>query len=258
MRGFNIKEISVNDYSKVIFINIENISLEFSNFIEEKFINICEGDSESNIDNVKKRLLNFLESKDITTKMGAIAEFFIHLYLNSNDFKQECLFFNLEENSIKKGFDGYYSKNNEEWIMESKSGSIDTKKISHSNKIKEAYKDLQEKLAGKVNNNPWQNAYNHASHIDVGTHKDIRKNIKKLSDDFVNNNFYEISDFNIIPGSTIFLKGDWIDLYSDEVIEEINNTIKKLKYKKITVICITKRSVELFISFLRGSEIEKC
>lgn len=36
---------------------------------------------------------------------GAVAEFFVHLYLNILGLKQECLFLNLEENSIKKGFD---------------------------------------------------------------------------------------------------------------------------------------------------------
>ena len=80
---------------------------------------------------------------------GSIAEFIVHLYLKACGFSQECLFKNLEEGSIKKGFDGYYTYSNEEWIMESKSGSIKTSGITHRAKIKEAYDDLKNKIDGE-------------------------------------------------------------------------------------------------------------
>ncbi|MFY2508239.1 hypothetical protein ACN3E9_08105 [Vibrio pectenicida] len=110
--------------------------------------------------------------------MGAISEFFVHLYLQESGYKQEFLFFNLEEGSIKKGFDGFFSKNSDTFLLESKSGSIKSKKISHKDKLKSAYSDLENYVSGKSEkgkNNPWKNAYNHASHIDVGTEKSIRK-----------------------------------------------------------------------------------
>jgi hypothetical protein len=41
--------------------------------------------------------------------MGAVA-FMIHIYMNEVGFKQEFIFWNLEEESIKKkGFDSYYT-----------------------------------------------------------------------------------------------------------------------------------------------------
>lgn len=137
--------------------------------------------------------------------MGAIAKFFIHLYMNLSSFTQECMFLNLEEGSIKIGFDGYYSIHNIQWIMKSKSGSINSKNICHENKLKEAIADLKGKFEGNAENNPWQNAYSHACHCDVGTPADIRISIKNLSDEYVLKKFHELQDFNIMPCVTIFL-----------------------------------------------------
>lgn len=144
--GKNLHILKVNLYDDKL------ISL-----INKYLVKICEGDDSQEIIKVKKRLLKFIESKQETTKMGAIAEFFIHLYLNDSNYKQEFLFFNLEETSIKKGFDGVYTKENEMYIIESKSGDESTKTISHISKLKEAYSDLKKYFDGssqKGNNNP--------------------------------------------------------------------------------------------------------
>jgi hypothetical protein len=135
--------------------------------------------------------------------------------------------------------------------MESKSGSSKTNNISHNKKVKEAYTDLKEKLAGESgNNNPWKNAYNHASHIDVGTDSNIRKNIKQLSDNYQNSIYYEISDFNIIPASTIFLEDIWIDVYSKEIVDTLETLSSTLEFKKLNIICITKKSLNMFQTYL--------
>jgi len=153
---------------------------------------------------------------------------------------------------LKKGFDGYYSLDDkEEYIMESKSGSSLTSGITHPNKVKEAYKDLKNSLAGtKSSNNPWKNAYNHASHIDVGTATNIRKNIKKLSDEFDNNKFHNIKDFNIIPASTIFLDGIWNDKYSKDIIDELQEISEEFEFSKLNIVCVTQQSLELFEKYL--------
>ena len=234
-------------------IDIDIINNDLKKYIDKHFVTICEGDSGSDLKQVKKRVLNFLSRKNSNTKMGAIAEFFIHLYLKSLGFKQEFLYLNLEEGSIKKGFDGYYSLDDlEEYIMESKSGSHSTKGITHPKKINEAYEDLKKSLAGKKsNNNPWKNAYNHASHIDVGAAKNIRKNIKQLSDEFDKNIFQEIKNFNIIPASTIFLDEIWSDEYSTDIIDSLKELIEKFEFKKLNIICVTQKSIQLFEEYLK-------
>ncbi|WP_078596318.1 hypothetical protein [Evansella clarkii] len=246
---FHSKKV-IDNYFEIHVVDVKEYSLELIDFINEHFVNICEGASGSNVETVKKRALEFLESKAIGTKMGAIAEFFVHLYLKNLGFKQECMFFNLEENSIKKGFDGYYSFEEVEWIMESKSGSKDSKNSSHHNKITKAYDDLVDKFNGEVKNNPWKNAYNHASQIDVGTEKNIRDNIKKLSDNFTNKKFASINDFHIIPASTIYLEGDWENYDYEDLRSKLIKSISEFKFKEIIVICVTKKSIDLFMDFL--------
>lgn len=245
----------INPNISIHIIDIDRIEDTLKEFIDKHFVNICEGDSGSNLEQVKNNVSDFLSHKDSNTKMGATAEFFLHLYLKSLGYKQECLYLNLEEGSIKKGFDGYYSFNNEEYIMESKSGSSTTNGITHPNKITEAYKDLKNSLAGtKSNNNPWKNAYNHASHIDVGTAKNIRKNIKKFSDEFDEHKFHDIKDFNIIPASTIFLNNVWSDEYAKDIIDKLENLSNKFEFSKLNIVCVTQKSLKLFEEYLKEEQ----
>lgn len=251
VQGVEVKtKVDGNHLYELHVINIKEISDEFSDFIDRYFVSICEGNSGSNIKVVKKRVLKFLESKTNDTRIGSMAEFLMHLYLNNLGYKQECRFLNLEEESIKKGFDGYYSNSDEEWIMESKSGFSTSKSISHKNKILEAYRDLEGKIKGETKNNPWMNAYNHASHRDINTKESIVKHIKGLADDFVLDNFYNIKDFNIIPGATIFLEGTWIDNDLDKIVNDVEQSILTLQYKKIIAICCTQISVQAFIEYI--------
>lgn len=244
----------LSEDNELHIVDIEDIDDDLKKSFDERLIKICEGNSATDLSLVKLRLRKFLKSKKgTTTESGAIAEFITHQYLNEIGFEPQFLYFNLEEQSIKKGFDGYYFLNGEEWIFESKSGSINTKNISHPTKIKEAYYDLKDKVAGKASNNPWQNAYQHASQIDVGAVTTVRKNIKTLSDQYLKGVYHEIKDFNIIPGSTIFLDGDWV--VSDFI--DIENQVKKIvdafAFKKIKVICITKKSLQMFLTYLSKS-----
>lgn len=251
---FNTECVDIGSENYLHLIKIEKIDAELKSYIDDKLVLICEGQAGTDLGTVKKRLKYYLESKKGSTlEMGTIAEFFSHLYLTEMGFKQEFLFLNLEEGSIKKGFDGYYSFLGEEWIYESKSGTVSTKNISHKKKLNDAYNDLKGKISGEVKNNPWQNAYNHASQIDVGSASDVRKNIKALSDDFTNNKFYEIKDFNVIPGSTIFLEGGWESASFIDLKEEIDGLIASYEYKKINIVCINKKSIDLFLDYLSGS-----
>jgi len=250
-RTFNseCKEISGGNYLHLI--DIETIDSKLEKFLDESIVKICEGNVNTDLTIIKKRLIDYLTpKKGSTIEMGAIAEFFTHLYLNEIGFKQEFLFLNLEEGSIKKGFDGYYSLSGEEWIYESKSGSINTAGISHDKKVKESYEDLKKKISGKVANNPWQNAYHHANLIDVGSAEDLRKNLKKLSEEFTKKKYHDIKNFNIMPGSTIFLEGNWESVKSGDLENKIGELVSKFDFKRINVICVNKKSLRLFWEYL--------
>lgn len=248
--NFN-SDIFSSDIQKTIdgnfihFVNIKDIDMKLETLIKDSIISIWNGDSGTPMDIVKMEIFNFLKTKNDDIKKGAIAEFIIHLYLKDCGFNQECLFKNLEEGSIKKGFDGYYSFSNEEWIMESKSGSIGTDGISHKKKIKEAYDDLKNKVEGNTTNNPWSNAYNHA--IAAGTSLDIIKNIKKLSHNYVRNIFPDIRTLNIIPASTIYHDGNWDDNLVRPDHDTISKMIESFNYQKINIICVNKKSIDAII-----------
>lgn len=248
---FNTMIVNMSNGNSIHMLNIQSFTKDISDFIDKVIIQICEGNINTDLSIVKKRLRKYFETKiDSNLEVGAIAEFVCHCYMKELGYKQEFLYLNLEEGSIKKGFDGYYSKDSIQWILESKSGSFSTKGISHVKKTNEAYCDLRKKLLGQVDNNPWMNAYNHASHIDVGASKKLRDQLKELSDSFINEKYEDIKNYNIIPSSTIFHEGTWIDIEFIKLCKDIEELLNTLEYKTVQVICINKLSKKIFLEYL--------
>ena len=249
---FDVEYRQISDSNYLHVINIQEINNEMKDFIDVCISRICYGPDDTDISIIKKELVNFFETKqndpEKKTIKGAIAEFFINLYLLDIGFNQEYLFLNLEENSIKKGFDGYFSLLNEEWIFESKSGSVNSANATHKEKISTAYSDVKKKVETKSTNNPWKNAFNHAKR--VGSNNDIIANLKKLSDDFILEKYQKIDDLNIIPGSTIFLEGNWVSIDTDDIEIKIKNYLSDKKFKGINVICVNNKSIKLFQDYL--------
>lgn len=245
------------DVSKDLHIlKVSTYDEKLIKLIDKYLVKICEGEDSEGTVRVKKRLLKFILSKHENTKMGAVAEFFIHLYLNDCEYKQEFLFFNLEETSIKKGFDGVYTKDDKIYIVESKSGNERTNGISHVNKLKEAYSDLKKYFDGtnsKGNNNPWRNAYNHASHGDIKAKDSLKKQIKTLANLYDDESYGDIEDYNIIPCSTIFLNNNWNEDFIVNFMESIDD-LNDFSANKIDIIVLTKLKLQSFIEFLKSEE----
>ena len=248
---FNVYTEFKSENLEISIFEVKELNADIQQCLDDNLITICEGkNSCSNISIIKKRIIKLFDGKDEKWKMGAIAEFFIHLYMNLIGYTQDCLFLNLEENSIKKGFDGYYNFEEEHWIMESKSGSILSKSISHKSKLNEAIIDLKDKFEGHSKNNPWQEAYNHACHCDVGTPANIRKSIKKLSDEYTLDKFHSLTDFNIIPCATIFLDKTWCPEDRDILVKEAQTVVNNTKYKKSHLICVTQGNIDIFSQYI--------
>lgn len=254
LQSLEITTEKLSNRCSVHLVNIPYIGPKLRNAFDSVLVEICEGKSNSEISTVKKRLVKFFNTKvDSTTELGAIAEFVCHAVLKKLGFKQEFLFLNLEEGSIKKGFDGFYTLGTQNWLFESKSGTISTANISHESKIKEAYSGLKNKVSGKkVNgnpqNDPWGNAYNHARV--VGTKKSICDQLKLLSDNYVNEKYTNISEHNIIPGSTIFFENTWAPKKQDQILKDISAIIDALDCKALHIVCVNKKTKELFLKYL--------
>ncbi len=250
---FDVFENEINDHTHLTIIDIPSIDTELKDLIDKNLVLICEGNSSGDVKIVKVDLIQLFKNKNFKWKMGAIAEFFIHLYMQSKNYKQEFLFRNLEEDSIKKGFDGLFSKSDEFWLMESKSGSTKTKNICHKTKVKEAMDDLGKRVAGiQKKNNPWREAYNHASHMDVNASDSLRSDLKKLRDDFTQGIYSNINDYNTIPCGTIFLNGIWKSSDTTRIVKDICDLSTKLHGKKISVICVTQNSINMFLNYIKS------
>ena len=256
----------LSNESPFFFFYIDLKNDEQKALLDSYFVSICEGkDSNSTIELAKTRLIRTFKTKvnDQDWLMGATAELYLHFFMNVLNFKQEFLYTNLEEKSIKKGFDGVYKDDeNTLWFLESKSGADTTQNISHLNKVKEAYKDLVDKFSGKKKddkepNDPWWNALNHAKVSDSS--KDIKILLKKLSDNYVQQKYPDIKNYNIILCGTVFLisKED-PEGFNDitKIRNEVEEYFKDKKFKNLIVICSTQKSYNSFLDYL-GVPYEK-
>lgn len=236
-------------------LNIESYSAELLELIEQEIGHIRNGNlSDENIKYIKKSIKAWFQKKgkDERPKIGYVAEFICHLYLRTKKFEQYFLFKNLEENGPKKGFDGLYLKDEEMWLLESKSTSS-TKK-NHTTKINEAYKDIKNKVESinSKDNNPWENSKNHLDNRNINENEDLSKKIKKLSEDFINQNPHKIEEYNIIPSSTIFMGDNFQITDNDNLKIKLENLCKDFGANKLNVLCVNKKSIDEFINFING------
>ena len=252
---FSSSYFKIDKNIALVVIDIKDLDDTLRGVLNQNFVSICEGNSGTDLCIVKKEVEHLFRNKCETWVIAAIAEFFTHLILKDLGFKQECLFFNLEENSIKKGFDGFYSLKDEEWIMESKAGFLTSTSVTHASKISLAIQDLDNRVTGRKPNgaiiNPWHNAYSHACHCDVSTAKNIREHIKKLSDEYTCGYYHSIDEFNNIPSATLFLEGCRKNIEHGQIFNDISAIKKKLKGKKVLVICMTQNSINTFKDYIK-------
>jgi hypothetical protein len=261
MSFINTHTEQLNDDISLHFLHIENLNDEIISLIDQTIISICLWpDYNTTIINQKIELKKLLENKSWTQlELWHISEFFIHLYLNYIGLKQECLYENLEETWIKKWFDGYYSDINTAWLVESKSWNICSQNISHKSKIDEAYVDLSHKVSWRnVRRNwtpisPWKNAYRHAK---VSNARDsIIQRINILSEEFNSGMFHDISEFSIIPVSTIFFDwkisiNNWVEDLNTVKAEILDRIIGK-NIKQWHIICFSQSTKDLLLNYLR-------
>ena len=233
------------------YFDIEDIASATS-YLDDHVVQIFAGnESDDTPEDVKIAFANLFRSKlnDDSWLYGATAEFFVHLLLTHEGYRQDCLYRNLEEHSVKKGFDGLYSIGETIWLMESKSGWC-KQGSTHYGKVITAANDLKNKVAGGCANNPWSNAYNHAAHVDVGANKSIRSQIKELQHSFERGNYRDISSFNIIPCGTLFYGGAIDSEDIDTLSKKISNYFKAREHGRVAVVCVSNAALDGFLAYL--------
>ncbi len=248
--NLNKKEFIYSD-SKGENITTEIIHVVFDNFsdlvetLDNEFVDIIHADSAFNLTATKREIKNLIKDKSQKQKYGIVAEFFAHIVLRQLGYNQECLFKNLEENSMKKGFDGLYEIAGNFWLMESKSAYTNS---IHKDKIKEATNDLKDRIENFHKNNPWLNAVYHISSLENGKRNETLKNqIRNLSLDYSNGIKHDLREFRIIPVSTLFVKNIQI---LDEMVESIKLLLEGNDYKDIIIVCIDHYVYKEFLEYL--------
>ncbi len=236
-----------NNKSAELYYIVFDSFFELESYINMELVDIMHADSIYNLNNTRKELLSFIEAKTTNQKYGIVAEFFSHITLRKLGYTQRCIFKNLEESSMKKGFDGLYAMNDEFWLAESKSAYINS---THTAKIQEAISDLRNKVEILGKNNPWMNAAHHILVRQNGKGDDaIATKIKKLSVEYQSGHINKLEEFNIIPISTLFFK-------TDQDVNIISSWCEKFlddkKYNKIMIICLENHIYVDFLTYLEN------
>lgn len=244
------REINYKNHNQ-FFVKTNLFYLQFTSFkeikdkINKEFVDIVHADPEYNLKPIKLEVKKFLDDKTEKQKYGAVAEFFSHIVLRELGYIQQCLYRNLEENSMKKGFDGLYLFESSFWIMESKSAITEK---THRDKINEALASISDLIEGRTKNNPWANAVNHILCLENGKRNEtIKKRIKKLSNDYLENKLHKVNEFNLIPVSTLFVTNTQI---VDDIVKDINELLSNSTYKNIVVVCLDNYIYDEFIKYL--------
>lgn len=226
----------------ILIKNIRELTKEDETYLVENLVEISKGrNSNYDLYTVVVKILQFLEKQTEKTRYGAISEFFVLKTLKEEKFEQEYCFRNLEENSIKKGFDGVFLKENTFWLMESKS----TKTKSHKTNIDNAYNGIKNQIEGKTENDSWENAVNHAKAAE--SKKDLIEKLTELSRQHTLGKFSELQNSNIILGSTVIK-----DNIDSSVVDkkELKKYIDNHVSKKEIIVSVNLSSEKHFIELL--------
>ncbi len=247
---------TLSDKSNLFVVNVKEDKVELKRHLDLYLTLAYANRDKSDLKIVKKELFLFLTNKTEITRIGAIAELLVHLFLREQGYDQACLMENLEESSIKKGFDGLYENDTFFWVVESKSGQLNGTLMKHKDKISIAYNDLKSKIEGtqkKVANgyNPWKNAYSHAKAAD--RKNDLLDKLRLLSNDYTLKKYKQIKDFKIIPSSTLFYSK-----YGNQMASDVKQDMIKLDllkdYSQCVYLTFNIKNIDIIIEYLEDND----
>ena len=236
------------DSERLKIYEISHLSEELKQLIDDNIVEICHGISKKQVRFVKRSLYKKLKKSDSTLSKGGFTEFFIHLILKKMKFQQASIFNNLETtNSLKRGSDALYTNDLDGvcfWIVESKS-SFTENTDNHSKLLDTAYRGIKASIKNTGNNNPFENAsYHRLAYDRFNPEHSIFDILEQLSNKFENNEELNITDFNLIPTSTISTRQ-----FDDE--KDFNDTSSlTFKCKDYIAICVHNTIFDEFLDYL--------
>ena len=176
--------------------HILEFSDELKKLIREQLSFICYGATNTlstrkiyNYNNTLKEFIKRYDEKKDNTQKGMIGELIIHVLINEffPEYETVSPFFNIEERSVKKGFDVVLTnkENHMMWITEVKSGELHKGKDANETNIdllNRAKSDLYSRLNGE-NQSLWLNAINGAK-IALDSKKDLKDAVIEILEEY--------------------------------------------------------------------------
>ena len=243
---------------------IENFSEEMQKLLREHLSYICYGISSAasgkKIYSYKSTLIEFrkrYENKSENTKMGMLGELLIHLIVRTffDEYIVASPFFNLQERSIKKGFDVVLSSKSGQdiWLIEIKSGELHVNKgctETTIDLINTAKYDLIKRLNNE-NHSLWINAVADAKYV-FDNNQDSKKMIVDLLEkycEFSNDEKVVSNKINVFLSSSLF--SNLKDNIDEIKIRERYATINKENiFKSVYILSIHKETFTKLINFI--------
>jgi len=250
-----------------ICFTVEDISDQFKDVIRARLSEICHGAAKASRKSVlysyKQTLTAFFEkfdTKSADTQKGMIGELLTHvLFLHyENEFHAASPFFNMEEDSIKKGFDLVlrHKGTSEIWFVEVKAGEcgVETSINKLGNLLSLAKNGLKTALNSE-RNTLWQNAVNGASLVIKDS--DLKSQIEKLLENYNEKAVAGESastDYNAVLVAVCF---SGVQAFASGAEFEGRHTTQKdmNEFRDLMSIALQKDTIQSVTDFLR-SEVE--
>ena len=252
--------------------HVESLSDEMKTLIRDNLTSICHGAARAEtfagapLYGYNATLRSFRDrykKKPSNTKIGMIGELLSHILITKifEDFEVASAFFNLEEKSIKKGFDLilFNPEDQTAWITEVKSGSLHKGK-NHDQTTSDLLKTARADLVKRLNESKttyWYNAINHVQ-CTVKNNKDYKRTLELIlvgEGSFAEEGRAASNDNCVVLVASLFgpLTTKISTTPAKVFIQDLNS--KNLFYDSIAF-CIQKNTYEKIADFL-FSEIDE-
>ncbi len=244
---------------------VNEFTEEIKNELRTQFAAICHGEDYAgsgramyNYRNTVKEFLKRYEGKTPEIKVGMIGELLIHLLMGIyfKEYKVVTPFFNMEERSIKKGYDVVLTEvdNPSIWLTEVKSGQLHRNKNANqtmSDLLNTAKTDLQTRL-NEENETLWHEAINGAkiAFDTQNTMKDAVMDVLMSWGDEAYNGNNTSKDKNVILSGVVF--SDIADAVTQDVPQNKQaNVEQEALFNKVYVIALQKGTYDKVYQFIR-------
>ncbi len=262
MEGVNF----ISDEEQGVFVfHVSELSEPLKDHIRKNLVSICEGEYHSKkftafhtYELTLKTFMERFEPKGSTTKIGMIGELLCHLLLplEKTDYLCASPYFNMEENSIKKGHDLLlFDKGKSElWITEVKSGEkgqVESTTKKSIDLLSLAGRDLIDKLNGK-GTNLWRNALKGMDSVirDGVTKEVIVKELAEYQGKTVSGE-QKSEEYNVLLTSNVFHTLEELVSF-DEILTWTDSYSNRSRFKDVIFVSLQKGTYQKVVDFLKS------